>query len=378
MSSLTLTNLSKEFPGRVTGVRDVDLHLASGQFLVLLGPSGCGKSTTLRLIAGLERPSRGTIRIGNRDVTALPPKDRDIAMVFQNYALYPHMTVFDNMSFGLKLRGVSKDKRAKSVHRAAEMLGLGGLLHRKPGALSGGEQQRVALGRAIVREPAVFLFDEPLSNLDAKLRAQMRYDLRQLQQELGATMVYVTHDQIEAMTMGDQVAVMNHGQLEQIAPPMTLYDQPATRFVASFLGSPPMNFLEGTLERDGAALFFVHPRLPRIALPESCAGGLSTSETSAPQGGPGEPITLGVRPEHIRVESRRAEAALHGTVDLIEPIGSETLVHLGIHGVRWIARTDPHIALTTGQDVTISIDPARVHLYASNASALPSYSDTMN
>ena len=284
--------------GQLPAVDDFTLEVAPGEFLVLVGPSGCGKSTTLRMVAGLELPTGGSISIGGRDVTNLPPKDRDIAMVFQNYALYPHMTVRENMSFALKLRHVPKDEIARRVDETAETLGLTAYLDRLPKALSGGQRQRVALGRAIVREPAVFLFDEPLSNLDAKMRVEMRAEIVRLHHRLGATMIYVTHDQVEAMTMGERIVVMSGGKIQQAAAPLEVYNHPANRFVASFIGTPPMNLLPpGILD------------LGR---------------------------TVGVRPEHVKVESVDLKALRDGTVavkglpatvDLVEPLGAETIVH---------------------------------------------------
>lgn len=284
--------------GQLPAVDDFTLEVAPGEFLVLVGPSGCGKSTTLRMVAGLELPTGGSISIGGRDVTNLPPKDRDIAMVFQNYALYPHMTVRENMSFALKLRHVPKDEIARRVDETAETLGLTAYLDRLPKALSGGQRQRVALGRAIVREPAVFLFDEPLSNLDAKMRVEMRAEIVRLHHRLGATMIYVTHDQVEAMTMGERIVVMSGGKIQQAAAPLEVYNHPANRFVASFIGTPPMNLLPpGVLD------------LGR---------------------------TVGVRPEHVKVESVDLKALRDGTVavkglpatvDLVEPLGAETIVH---------------------------------------------------
>ncbi len=277
--------------GQAPAVDDFTLDVQPGEFLVLVGPSGCGKSTTLRMVAGLELPTGGTIAIGGRDVTNLPPKDRNIAMVFQNYALYPHMTVRANMSFALKLRHAPKEEIARRVAEAAETLGLTPYLDRLPKALSGGQRQRVALGRAIVREPAVFLFDEPLSNLDAKMRVEMRAEIVRLHHRLGATMIYVTHDQVEAMTMGERIVVMNGGRIQQAAAPLEVYNHPANRFVASFIGTPPMNLLPPGLLDLGR--------------------------------------TVGVRPEHLRVEPfTGTEQGLVGSVDLVEPLGAETIVHV--------------------------------------------------
>ena len=279
--------------GQAPAVEDFTLDVRPGEFLVLVGPSGCGKSTTLRMVAGLELPTSGTITIGGRDVTYLPPKDRDIAMVFQNYALYPHMTVRENMSFALTLRHVPKTEIAARVSAAAETLGLVPYLDRLPKALSGGQRQRVALGRAIVREPAVFLFDEPLSNLDAKMRVEMRAEIVRLHQRLGATMIYVTHDQTEAMTMGERIVVMEGGRIRQAAAPLEVYDHPATPFVASFIGTPPMNLLPPGVFDLGR--------------------------------------TVGIRPEHLQVE-RGAGDGLMVTVDLVEPLGAETIVHTVLEG----------------------------------------------
>ena len=294
MAEVSLRGVSKVYRrGDSAAVESFNLEVGDGEFLVLVGPSGCGKSTTLRMVAGLELPTTGTISIGGRDVTSLPPKDRDIAMVFQNYALYPHMTVEENMAFALRLRGVPKAERERRVASAAEALGLGPYLDRLPKALSGGQRQRVALGRAIVREPAVFLFDEPLSNLDAKMRVEMRAEIIRLHHRLGATMIYVTHDQTEAMTMGERIVVMNRGRIQQVAPPMELYERPANPFVAGFIGTPPMNlFPMGTLS----------------------------------------PLRIvGLRPEHIRLERLGGSAPKSGNetvVDFVEPLGPETLVHV--------------------------------------------------
>ena len=293
--------------GQKPAVDDFTFEVKPGEFLVLVGPSGCGKSTTLRMVAGLELPTSGRILIGGRDVTTLPPKDRDIAMVFQNYALYPHMTVRENMSFALRLRHVPKDEIARRVDEAAKTLGLASYLDRLPKALSGGQRQRVAVGRAIVREPAVFLFDEPLSNLDAKMRVEMRAEIVRLHHQLGATMIYVTHDQTEAMTMGDRIVVMEGGRIQQAAPPLEVYDHPANKFVASFIGTPPMNLLPpGVLDLGS---------------------------------------TVGVRPEHLRIFSAEGapEGALLAHVDIVEPLGAETLVHAILDG-----RNTPIVARAPG------------------------------
>src|SRR5438067_564502 len=297
MAKVTLNHVYKTYPGEkgshVTAVEDVNLEIADREFVVLVGPSGCGKSTTLRMIAGLEEISRGDIYTAERRVNDVAPKDRDIAMVFQNYALYPHMSVFDHMAFGLKLRKYGKAEIKKRVGDAASILGIEGLLDRKPKALSGGQRQRVAVGRAIVRQPKVFLFDEPLSNLDAKMRVQMRTEITKLHQRLQATMVYVTHDQIEAMTMGDRIVVMNNGVVQQTDTPLNLYNQPANLFVAGFLGSPPMNFLNGELRKEGDSLLFTEMQGGSIRVRLAAHTGLGDFI--------GKSVLLGIRPEDIEL-----------------------------------------------------------------------------
>ena len=305
MAQIELTDVRKSFDTTEV-IHGVDLSVAHGRFAVVVGPSGCGKSTLLRMVAGLEDVTGGSIRIGGRDVTGVEPKDRNVAMVFQNYALYPHLTVARNIAFGLELRGTPKDEIRRRVERAADILHLGGLLERKPRQLSGGQRQRVAMGRAIVREPDVFLFDEPLSNLDAKLRVTMRLEIKRLHEELGATSLYVTHDQVEAMTMGDVLVVMNGGHVEQIGAPLEVYERPASTFVASFIGSPPMNFLAA--EVAGREALFGDRRL-------ALAGH------DAPSGR----ATLGIRPEHLVVDPETA--CLHLSVRMVEPQGAETIVH---------------------------------------------------
>ena len=305
MATLTIEGLRKSF-GATEVLRRVDLSLADGEMLVIVGASGCGKSTLLRLVAGLETPSEGRVLIGDRDVTTLDPSDRDIAMVFQNYALYPHMSVFDNMAYGLRIRGLARQDIARRVEEAAVMLGLQALLARKPRQLSGGQRQRVAMGRAIVREPKLFLFDEPLSNLDAKLRVQMRAEIRRLQRRLGVTSLYVTHDQVEAMTLGDRLLILHEGRAAQLATPMEVFEHPADTYVASFVGSPTMNLLRGRLVQDGSA----------VALDTGPVIPLSRRY-------PGDRVTLGIRPEHLTL----GPGELTFEVDLVEPLGSETLVH---------------------------------------------------
>ncbi len=309
MATLELNGLRKRF-GDTQVLRQIDLSLTDGEMLVIVGASGCGKSTLLRLVAGLETPTAGTVRLDGRDITQLDPSARDIAMVFQNYALYPHFSVFDNMAYGLRIRGLSKAAIQARVDAAAAMLGLGDLLTRKPRQLSGGQRQRVAMGRAIVREPKLFLFDEPLSNLDAKLRVQMRAEIRRLQRRLGITSLYVTHDQVEAMTLGDRLLVMHEGRPAQLATPMEVFEQPADTYVASFIGAPAMNFLPAILTEHGAAA-----RLD---------AGPTIRFTDGPRAGPeGMALTLGIRPEHLTV----GDPQLRVQVDLIEPLGSETLIH---------------------------------------------------
>lgn len=335
MAKVTLSHLSKTYSGGksapVLAVDDLNLEVADREFVVLVGPSGCGKSTTLRMIAGLEKCSSGDILIGDMRVNDVPPRDRDIAMVFQNYALYPHMTVFDNMAFGLKLRRYPKPEIKKRVQDAAGILGIGELLDRKPNALSGGQRQRVAVGRAIVRQPKVFLFDEPLSNLDAKLRVQMRAEITKLHQRLQATMIYVTHDQTEAMTLGDRIVVMNQGRIQQDDTPLKLYREPDNIFVAGFLGSPPMNFISGTLKAERAGLVFQESGDGTIR------ARFAEGQSSAALAYAGRQVVLGLRPESISVLSQPSgnEEGFPAIIDLVEPMGAETNLYLqtGAHTV---------------------------------------------
>ncbi|SME94371.1 carbohydrate ABC transporter ATP-binding protein, CUT1 family [Tistlia consotensis] len=312
MAEICMRGVRKRY-GDTQVIHGIDVEIADGEFIVIVGPSGCGKSTLLRMVAGLETITEGEISIGGRVVNQLEPKERDIAMVFQNYALYPHMSVFDNMAYGLKIARTPKDEIRARVEEAAKLLELGGLLERKPRQLSGGQRQRVAMGRAIVRKPAVFLFDEPLSNLDAKLRVQMRLEIKQLQRKLGTTSLYVTHDQIEAMTLADRLVVMNQGRAEQIDTPMAVYSDPATTFVAGFIGSPAMNFLAGTVEADGHGLFLGGDA--RISDKGSDLSGLA-----------GRAVTLGVRPEHLLAVGE-SEAEIRLGVELVETLGADTLAH---------------------------------------------------
>ncbi len=344
MAKVTLTDIYKIYPGDkgkdITAVRDFNIEITDREFVVFVGPSGCGKSTTLRMIAGLEEISAGKIFIGEKRVNDVPPKDRDIAMVFQNYALYPHMSVFENMAFGLKLRKFPRAEIQKRVNEAAAILGLEQLLERKPKALSGGQRQRVAVGRAIVRQPKVFLFDEPLSNLDAKMRVQMRTEIIKLHQKLQATMIYVTHDQVEAMTMGTRIVVMDavlnpetglkEGVIQQIDAPLKLYNEPANLFVAGFLGSPPMNFLKGTLRAEGGQMVFKESKGGAVELK---LGARPAAEAYA-----GKEVTLGIRPESCElVEPGKPlpENSFQAVVDIVEPMGAETYIYLqtGAHTV---------------------------------------------
>jgi len=365
MARVVIENLSKNFPGPkgepITAVRGVSLAIEDKEFVVLVGPSGCGKSTTLRLIAGLEEIDAGTISIDGRVVNRVEPKDRDIAMVFQNYALYPHMTVFENMAFGLRLRKFPRAEIEARVKECAGTLGLTPLLTRLPKALSGGQRQRVAVGRAIVRQPKVFLFDEPLSNLDAQMRVQMRAEISRLHDRLGATMIYVTHDQVEAMTMGDRIVVMKDGVIQQVADPDTLYHAPANQFVAGFMGAPPMNFFRGRLSCQGYTLFF-HER-PGAADP---AGGWRVADdaTARLKVWVDREIVLGLRPEDLSLADTGEEVGrVQANVDLVEPLGAETCVYAdtGVH--RLVARVPPKAAVRVGQTVTFSPAMGRGHYF---------------
>ncbi len=358
MAQVSLRNVSKIYPGNVLAVDNVSLGVESREFLVIVGPSGCGKSTLLRMIAGLEEMSSGEIWIGNKLVNLLPPKDRDIAMVFQNYALYPHMTVFDNMAFGLKLRGYGRQEINARVRDAAKILGIEGYLHRKPKELSGGERQRVAVGRAIVRRPLVFLFDEPLSNLDAKMRVQMRVELRKLHQRLQTTMVYVTHDQTEAMTMGDRIVVMNKGIVQQAADPLTIYEHPANRFVAGFIGSPPMNFLDGTIQRLNGHLYFQEGSF-RLRIVDDMVKALTSYE--------GKAMCLGIRPEDLYDKLFVAEAPAQSTttavVEVVELMGSEIFLHLKVGRHAVVARVNPQTRPEVNQDVDVVFDMGKARFF---------------
>ena len=352
MAEVRIDGVTKSF-GKVEVLKEITTGIGDGELRVVLGPSGCGKSTLLRLVAGLEEIGSGSIKIADRVVNDLEPKDRDIAMVFQNYALYPHMSVFDNMAYGLRNRGMVRTEIEKRVGEAAAILGLGELLARKPRQLSGGQRQRVAMGRAIVREPAVFLFDEPLSNLDAKLRGQMRLEIKQLQQRLGTTSIYVTHDQVEAMTLGDRLMVMNDGEIEQIGTPLEIYRKPASVFVGGFIGAPAMNFLDARIDAEGAAVDIDGERLP-LMTPLS--------------GHAHRPVILGLRPEHLTVADPAA-ARLRLRVGVVEILGADTVVHgrIGKSDMPLTLRltTSQHVA--AGDQILLGVDLDQIHLFDSDS-----------
>jgi len=356
MARVTLSHVGKSY-GPVVAVSAVDLEIEDKEFVVLVGPSGCGKSTTLRMVAGLEEITAGTIAIGERVVNDLPPRDRDIAMVFQNYALYQHMTVYDNLAFGLRNRKVAESRIAEEIERAVEILGIRELLGRKPRQLSGGQQQRVALGRCIVRHPQVFLFDEPLSNLDAKLRAQMRIELKRLRERVATTSIYVTHDQVEAMTLGDRVVVMRDGLVQQVGTPLEIYSRPVSRFVAGFIGSPAMNFLDVQVEGEGDFLYLRRDGLSLAAAPERRAALARYA---------GRQVMLGVRPEHIGLLNGDApgEDGVPGRVEVTEQLGSELLADVAVGDASlMVSRVDPEADLARGQPVRLAFNPGRLHFF---------------
>ena len=361
MASLNLKGIYKKYAGGVTAVSDFTVDIEDKEFVVLVGPSGCGKSTTLRMIAGLEEISEGELYIGDKLVNDVAPKDRDIAMVFQNYALYPHMTVFDNMAFGLKLRKMPKAEIKKRVEEAARILDIGHLLDRKPKALSGGQRQRVALGRAIVREPKVFLMDEPLSNLDAKLRGQMRTEISKLHQRLQTTFIYVTHDQTEAMTMGTRIVVMKDGFIQQIDSPQVLYEKPCNMFVAGFIGSPPMNFIDAELQNaEGGGLQLTFGNTT-IKLPEAKAKALEGSEYI------GKKVVMGIRPENIHDEAAMMgispECMVSAHVDVTEMMGAETYLYVTIEGTAFIARVNPRTTAKAGDQINLILEGNKIQLF---------------
>ncbi len=360
MASLSLKHINKVYPNGFEAVKDFNLEIADKEFIIFVGPSGCGKSTTLRMIAGLEDITSGELKIGDKVVNDIEPKDRDIAMVFQNYALYPHMTVYDNMAFGLKLRKVPKEEIDKMVREAAKILDLEALLDRKPKALSGGQRQRVALGRAIVRNPKVFLMDEPLSNLDAKLRGQMRIEISKLHQRLGTTIIYVTHDQTEAMTLGTRIVVMNGGIVQQVDTPQVLYDTPYNLFVAGFIGSPQMNFLDAVVEVHGEdALLNLGPT--KIELPPAKAKKLIDG------GYNGKTVVLGIRPEDVHDEpmyiSSSPKTVIEATIRVYEMLGAEVYLYFDYEGASMTARVDPRTTARTGDKVKFAFDAEKIHVF---------------
>jgi multiple sugar transport system ATP-binding protein len=362
MAVIEFQGVSKSYAGDTLAVDHLDLTIDEGEFMVFVGPSGCGKTTALRMVAGLEEITDGTILIGDRVVNDVSPKDRDVAMVFQNYALYPHMSVYDNLAFGLKLRKVGKAETKQRVLRAATTLGIEDYLERKPRALSGGQRQRVAMGRAIVREPRAFLMDEPLSNLDAKLRVQVRAEIQTLQRTLGITSIYVTHDQTEAMTMGDRIAVMRDGRLQQVDAPDNVYDRPANQFVAGFIGSPAMNMVRARLTRDDG-VFTVRFGEHALALDAATMGtrpALASYE--------GKEVILGIRPEHFEeADGSHPERTLSTVCALRESLGSEVLLHFPIAAddatATFVARMDPHSAARVGEPLRLAVDTRRMHFF---------------
>jgi ABC-type sugar transport system ATPase subunit len=360
MAGIAIRHVQKVF-GKVPVIHGIDLDIRDGEFVVLVGPSGCGKSTLLRMIAGLESITAGEIAIGDAVVNDLPPRSRDIAMVFQDYALYPHKSVYDNMAFGLRMRGSPRREIEERVSEAAEVLQIGHLLDRKPGQLSGGQRQRVAMGRAIVRRPKVFLFDEPLSNLDAQLRGEVRVEIKKLHQRFGTTIVYVTHDQVEAMTLADRIAVLRSGRLEQFATPDEIYNRPSTRFVAGFMGSPPMSMIPAIISSDGS----------RIELRDGTALPVPEPHRGMARAASGRPIELGLRPEHLRPGEARepGDVSLDAGVEVVEPLGSETLTWLDVGGHSMTGRFPPELGAKPGQRVRVTLAMARMHLFDTETGA---------
>jgi multiple sugar transport system ATP-binding protein len=361
MSQVIIRNANKKF-GDVHAVKDVNLQIRDQEFIVFVGPSGCGKTTTLRMVAGLEAITSGDILIGDRVVNELPPMDRDIAMVFQNYALYPHMSVYDNMAFGLKMRKFDRAEIGRRVKRAAEILDIGALLDRKPRQLSGGQRQRVALGRAIVRDPKVFLFDEPLSNLDAKLRVQMRVELKKLHERLGTTAIYVTHDQVEAMTLGDRVVVMRDGWVQQVGEPLELYNTPANKFVAGFIGSPAMNFAKVTLKEANGALLAENKGLS-IKLPDEIAQRLRDHA--------GREVTLGVRPEDLYVATAADpdHLSFNATIEVVEQLGSEIVLDMKVGDSTMVACVEPTLRVKLHDQLRLAMRPSKLHVFDAQTEA---------
>jgi multiple sugar transport system ATP-binding protein len=362
MAEVHIQSLNKKFD-EVHAVKDVNLGIRDKEFVVLVGPSGCGKTTTLRMVAGLESITSGRILIDDKVINDLPPMDRDIAMVFQNYALYPHMSVYDNMAFGLKMRKFDKPEIQKRVHEAAEILGIHDYLKRKPRQLSGGQRQRVALGRAIVRHPQVFLFDEPLSNLDAKLRVQMRVELKKLHDRLGTTAIYVTHDQVEAMTLGDRVVVMKDGLVQQVGEPLELYNEPANLFVAGFLGSPAMNFAPVRVSGSDGSQWVENEGL-RIKVPAEIAGRLGRYA--------GQEVTLGIRPEDLHLASAAdpKELGFDAAVEVVEKLGSEILLDMAVGPHTMVASIDPGIRVNVHDRLRLALNPERLHFFDTRSEAV--------
>ncbi len=353
MASLSLQHICKKYPNGFEAVKDFNLEIADKEFIIFVGPSGCGKSTTLRMVAGLEEISSGTLKIGDKVMNDVEPKDRDIAMVFQNYALYPHMTVYDNMAFGLKLRKVPKDQIDKAVRDAARILDLEKLLDRKPKALSGGQRQRVAMGRAIVRNPKVFLMDEPLSNLDAKLRVQMRIEISKIHQRLGATIIYVTHDQTEAMTLGTRIVVMKDGVVQQVDTPQNLYDKPGNLFVAGFMGSPQMNFLDAQIAKEGNNVVAKIGEY-KVVVPAAKAKALENG------GYIGKTVILGIRPEDVKDVP---DGEMSSVVKVYELLGAEVFLYFDINGTQVTARVAPNTPAKTGSSIKVTFDMAKSHFF---------------
>jgi multiple sugar transport system ATP-binding protein len=354
MAGVTLKDVAKRF-GETSVIENVSLDIKDQEFMVLVGPSGCGKSTLLRMVAGLEDVTSGTVSIGDRVVNDIPPKERDIAMVFQSYALYPHMSIRENLEFGLKIRKTPKEEIARLVKEAAEILDITKLLDRKPKQLSGGQRQRVALGRAIVRQPAVFLFDEPLSNLDAKLRVQMRAEIKKLQQRLGTTAIYVTHDQVEAMTMGHRIAILHGGKLQQVGPPLEVYERPANVFVANFIGTPPMNFVHATLQNGGGALQTATFTLP-----------VPPDYRALTAGKAGKKVIVGIRPEHVldpAMPARGETSPMELTVDIVETLGDELVVHGRLGEDTLVFKRDAHRPPELGSKVPVKLEIGAMHLF---------------
>ena len=358
MATVTVKNLKKVYGGKVEAVKGVSLEIADKEFCVFVGPSGCGKSTTLRMIAGLEDITSGEVMIGDRIINDVPPKSRDIAMVFQNYALYPHMSVYDNLAFALKLRKYPRKEIERRVIEAAEILGLDKMLKRKPKELSGGERQRVAVGRSIVRKPKVFLFDEPLSNLDAKMRLQMRKEIHKLHNRLQCTMIYVTHDQVEALTLGDRIVVMQDGNILQVADPVNLYKSPESMFVAGFIGSPPMNFLDGKIVTEGEDYFFKDKGIKLRLLPQSYSRIAKYKN---------QEVILGIRPEDVYdkifAQDARPEFTLTATVEVVEPMGSEIYLYLNVGRNNLVARVSNQDTATINQDLQVVFDMSKAHFF---------------